>query len=205
MLSAQEPGDAPVLYFDLGSPYAYLAVERAAAVLGAEPALEPVLLGAIFHKRGFGSWSATASREPRVAEIAARAARYGLPPMRWPAAWPVDGLSAMRCATWAKQAGAGAAFVRAVYRRQFAEGADIADASVLQASATDAGLDGEQMLRAAEQRQTKDALRAATEAAWQRGVRGVPSVLVGDTVFYGDDQLELAGASLRGGAGPGNP
>jgi 2-hydroxychromene-2-carboxylate isomerase len=61
------------------------------------------------------------------------------------------------------------------------------------------------MLRAAEQAPTKDALRAATEAAWRRGVRGVPSLLVGDAVFYGDDQLELAGASMRASAGWGNP
>jgi 2-hydroxychromene-2-carboxylate isomerase len=205
VLSEKDTQATPVLYFDLGSPYAYLAVERAASVLGAEPILEPVLLGAIFQKRGFGSWSATASREPRVAEIAGRAARYGLPPMRWPAAWPANGLCAMRCATWAKQNSSVAAFARAVYRRHFGEGADIADASVLRASAADADLDGEQMLRAAERAETKHALRDATEAAWRRGVRGVPSLLVGDAVFYGDDQLELGAASMCASAGSGHP
>jgi 2-hydroxychromene-2-carboxylate isomerase len=52
----------PALYFDLGSPYAYLAFARAPAVLGVEPRLEPVLLGAIFQARGPGSWSQTDAR-----------------------------------------------------------------------------------------------------------------------------------------------
>jgi 2-hydroxychromene-2-carboxylate isomerase len=181
-----------ILYFDLGSPYAYLAVERAPSVLGGEPRLVPVLLGGIFRKRGFGSWSQTGVRESRVTELAARAERYGLPPLRWPAAWPADGLKAMRCATWASSRGGVSEFARALYRLQFAEGADIADEEVLAAAGRAAGLDAGDMLAAADQPHVKDELRAATELAWERGVRGVPSLLVGDTLFYGDDQLELA-------------
>ncbi len=192
------PDTAPLLYFDLGSPYAYLALARAGAVLGREVELAPVLLGAIFAARGFGSWSQTPARRGRIAEVEARAARYGLRPLRWPARWPADGLKAMRCATWAAQQGAVAAFARAVFEREFGVGADISDAAVLRACAVDAGLDGELMLAAIETPPVKDALRVATDEAWRRGVRGVPSVLVGETVFYGDDQLELAAATLTG-------
>lgn len=192
------PDTAPTLYFDLGSPYAHLAVARAGAVLGREPALAPVLLGAIFAARGFGSWSATPSRAGRVAEIEARAARYGLPPLCWPATWPDDGLKAMRCATWAKQHDATAAFAQAVFEREFGAGADISDVAVLCECALAAGLDGERMLAAIETPAVKDALRAATDEAWRAGVRGVPSARVGGSIFYGDDQLELAAAALAG-------
>jgi hypothetical protein len=75
----------PVLYFDLASPYAYLAVERAASVLGAEPALQPVLVGAIFGYRGWGSWAGTPERERNMAEIEQRARAYGLP-LTWTSA-----------------------------------------------------------------------------------------------------------------------
>jgi 2-hydroxychromene-2-carboxylate isomerase len=188
---------ATILYYDLGSPYAYLAFERAPRVLGEEPELRPILLGAIFALRGFGSWSATAGRVDRFAEIEGRAASYGLPPLRWPAAWPVDGLRAMRCATWAQRAGAGGAFAGNVFRREFRDGSDISDMTVLRACAEDAGLDAASMATAIERPDVKAALREATEAAWQAGVRGVPSLRVGDAVFYGDDQLELVAATLR--------
>ncbi len=188
----------PALYIDLGSPYAYLALERADSALGTAPELEPVLLGAIFSRRGFGSWAATPARAGRVAEIESRAQRYGLPPLSWPDAWPADGLQAMRCAIWAKQQGAGDAFARAVFRRQFVHGGDISRRELLLESAEDAGLSPREASRAIERAQVKRSLREATDAAWDAGVRGVPSLRVGDSIFYGDDQLELAALALRG-------
>lgn len=186
------PDDRPALYIDLGSPYAYLAVERAPAVLGVAPELVPVLLGAIFRRRGWGSWAATGERAPRIADLEARAARHGLPPFAWPAGWPANGLAAMRAATWARREGALDAFARAAFRRQFVAGADVADLAVLERAASDAGLDPGAMRAAIATQEIKDALRAETDAAWEAGVRGIPTLRVGDELLYGDDRLEDA-------------
>lgn len=187
---------APVLFFDLGSPYAYLALERAESVLGQVPELQPVLLGAIFARRGFGSWAETSARATRSAEIEGRAIRYGLPPLKWPTGWPANGLWAMRCAIWAKQQGLAAEFAKAVFHREFAEGRDISERGLLVECASEAGLSAEDAHHAMELPEIKQSLRDATDAAWDTGVRGVPSVEVGGSIFYGDDQLELAAAAL---------
>jgi len=186
------------MYFDLGSPYAYLALSRAESVLGVRPELQPVLLGAIFARRGFGSWAHTQAREGRVAEIEARAQRYGLPPLRWPAGWPGNGLMAMRCATWAGEHGRGEAFARAVFERQFVEGGEIADLEMLLGCARDADLDAEALSGALGQSAVKESLREASDRAWEAGVRGVPTLRIGESLFYGDDQLELAAEALAG-------
>src|SRR5438309_8906954 len=110
------------LYYDLGSPYAYLAVARSGRVLGQEVTLQPVLVGAIFARRGWGSWGHTGERERNFAEIARRAAAYGLPPVSWPAGWPNNTLAAMRMAVWADGAGAGEAFARAGFAAAFVHG-----------------------------------------------------------------------------------
>jgi 2-hydroxychromene-2-carboxylate isomerase len=192
------PAAEPATYFDLGSPYAYLALARAITVLGVQPELRPVLLGAIFARRGFGSWGHTQAREARMAEIEQRALRYGLAPLRWPDAWPADGLLAMRCATWACERGRGEAFARAVFDSQFRLGADIADLDVLLDCADQAGLDVGELQASLGQAELKDSLRQATERAWQAGVRGVPTTPIGELLFYGEDQLELASEALRG-------
>lgn len=186
----------PQLYFDLGSPYAYLAVERAESVLGRPVALVPVLVGAIFGWRGHGSWAHTEERAAGVAEIERRARRYGLPPMDWPAGWPANALSAMRCATWAQRQGALPGFARVVGRRQWTEGADIGDADVLAACAAEAGLDATAMLDAITVPELKEQLRATTERAWEAGVRGVPTLRIGEALYFGDDRLEEAAAAL---------
>jgi 2-hydroxychromene-2-carboxylate isomerase len=190
------PSNDPVMYFDLGSPYAYLALARARTVLGAAPELAPVLLGAIFARRGSGSWARTPARAEGMAEIERRAERYGLPPLHWPADWPTDGLAAMRCATWACGRGRGEAFARAVFDREFAAGADIADLGALLACAGEVGLDVAVLERELRLPALKRLLREATDRAWEAGVRGVPTVRIGDALFYGDDQLELAAGKL---------
>ena len=45
-------------------------------------------------------------------------------------------------------------------------------------------------------RTIKAALREATEAAHERGVFGVPTVAVGEELFWGDDRLEDAAACV---------
>jgi 2-hydroxychromene-2-carboxylate isomerase len=179
-----------LLFYDLGSPYAYLAVERAEGVLGVGPDLRPVLLGAIFAARGHGSWSQTAQRAAGIAEVERRAAAYGLPPLRWPDPWPPNTLAAMRAATWATRAGRGDAFARAAFARAYAGGEDLADVAVLARAAADAGLDPDAVADAIATAAVKDDLRARTEAAIALGVRGVPTLLVGDRLLYGDDRLE---------------
>jgi len=182
----------PLLFYDLGSPYAYLAVERAERVLGAPPELRPVLLGAIFAARGHGSWSATPRRAAGMAEVERRAAAYGLPPLRWPGGWPPNTLAAMRAAVWADREGRGAAFARAAFRHAFVEGADLADHRLLADIATAVALDGAALAGAIASRDVKDDLRARTEAALDLGVRGVPTLAIGDRLLYGDDRLDEA-------------
>lgn len=188
---------AATLYYDLGSPYAYLAAERAAAVLGVKPDFEPVLVGGIFVLRGHGSWSKTTERAERIAEIEERAAGYGLPPLKWPTGWPDNTLKAMRAATWARRLGRGREFSLAAFRRAFAEGADLSQVDVLVGIADAAGLPGEGLPPAIEDPAVKENLKQATSSAWERGVIGVPCIGIGEEIFYGDDKLEDAAALLN--------
>lgn len=186
----------PIIYYDLGSPYAYLAVERATRVLGIDLRLEPVLVGGIFAERGHGSWAHTAERQQRMAEVEARAERYGLPPISWPRGWPNNTLKAMRAAVWADRIGEGRRFALAAFRHAFAEGADLSRLEEVVAVSASLGLPAEQIRREIENQETKDALRQATAQAWDRGVVGVPCIEVNGEVFYGDDRLEAAAQRL---------
>ena len=182
------------LYYDLGSPYAYLSVHRVAAVLGTAPHLQPVLAGAIFDHRGHGSWGHTEARAANQAEIEARVERYGLPPIQWPPGWPPNTLQAMRAVVWAQLAhNAGDAFARAAFHAAFAEGADLGDLAVLTAIADRSPLPAADLPTGIADPAVKDALRAATDAAIDLGVRGVPTLALDDgRLLFGDDRLEEA-------------
>jgi 2-hydroxychromene-2-carboxylate isomerase len=178
------------LYYDVASPYAYLAVSRAAQVLGEAPELEPVLVGAIFAYRGRGSWALTPERAAGETEIERRAAVYGLPPLKWPEGWPLNSLNAMRAATFAKQQGLQREFTAAVFEREFAHGEDVSAVEALAEIGAAVGLDG--IAAAVKDPEIKRALKEATEAAWAAGVQGVPTLDTGDRMLFGDDRLEEA-------------
>ena len=116
--------------------------------------------------------------------------------MRWPEPWPTNYLYAMRAATYAFQVGRGREFAIEAFRHAFARGHDLAlEENVLQA-AERAGLDREAVDQATRDPEIKLALRAATDAAHALGVFGVPTVVVGEQLFWGDDRLPDAAAAL---------
>ncbi|MBO9533613.1 MAG: DsbA family protein [Solirubrobacteraceae bacterium] len=181
----------PRFLVDLGSPYAYLAAERIDTLLP-DAEWQVVLLGGIFRATGRDSWANGASRADGQAEIERRALQRGLPPMRWPEPWPSDGLLAARVATWADLQGAGRAFIVDALRTHFALGRTLSDPAVVAEVAARAGIDPAAALDAATTADVKHELRVRTERALTAGVFGVPSVLVGQFVCWGDDQLEQA-------------
>jgi 2-hydroxychromene-2-carboxylate isomerase len=190
-------GTARAVFFsDLGSPYAYLAAERIGALFaeaGAEqPEWQPILLGGLFKRFGRGSWALTDEREAGLAEVERRAGSYGLPPLRWPDPFPGNTLFAMRVATFAKQGGRAVAFSLAAFRQAFAAGRDLSIEDNVLIAAVAAELHPRAVLNGARTEAVKSALREATDRAGDLGVRGVPSLVVGERVFCGDDRLEEA-------------
>ena len=188
--------EQPTFYYDLGSPYAWLAAERIHQVLPVVPVWQPILLGGIWQQTGGGSWARTERRDEGMREVERRAAEYGLLEVRWPEDWPTNTLKAMRAAVFAQQAGRAVAFSLAAFRQAFAAGRDLADVDNVLIAAAACELHPNAVLKGIELQSTKDRLRAATEQAYELGVRGVPTVAIGDELFYGDDRLDEAAASL---------
>jgi 2-hydroxychromene-2-carboxylate isomerase len=185
-------------YFDLGSPYAYLAAERIDDVLP-EPAIwQPISLGGLFKANGRSSWALGGddSRQGGIAEVERRARDYGLEEVCWPEPWPTNYLYAMRATTYAFQVGHGREFAIEAFRHAFARGRDLAlEENVLDA-AERAGLDCEAIDEATRDPEIKLALRTATDAAHALGVFGVPTVVAGEEIFWGDDRLPDAAVAL---------
>jgi 2-hydroxychromene-2-carboxylate isomerase len=188
--------ERPAFYYDLGSPYAYLAAERMQRVLPVVPIWQPILLGGIWKETGGRSWATTDQRDAGMREIEERAERYGLLPLKWPEGWPNNTLHAMRAAVFAQQGGRAVAFSLAAFRQAFAGGKDLSDVDNVLIAAAACELHPRAVLKGIELQSTKDRLREATAEAYARGVRGVPTIAVGNRLFYGDDRLEQAAAAL---------
>ena len=194
MAGSSTASDAPAFYFDLGSPEAYLAAERALQVL---PGVEwiPVLAAELPGHESWEAFRCCDERDIAVARVERTALQRGMQPLRWPDPFPFDATLAMHVATYAKQIGRTVPFAQAAFRQAFAGGRplDRPDNVVIAAAACE--MHPAAVLRGAELRTVRDGLRAATADAVARGVRDVPAVVTaGGRVFHGDTELERAAA-----------
>lgn len=193
-------------FYDFGSPYAYLTAERIEQVLGGDVRWSPVFLVGVFKATGRRSWVYTERAGEDWAEVSRRLAERGLPPLRLCDQWAerlIPSTTAARSTLLAQRAATAAAdaallreFSLALYRLEFAEGRDLTEAATLLDAGERAGLDRTAVEAALGDESRRERVRAATDAAVARGVSGVPTVAVGEQLFWGDDRLEEAAAAL---------
>ncbi len=190
-------------YFAVMSPFCYLAGDRMEAIAarhGASVRYIPLDGPALFPRTG---GLALPDRHPsrkanRLQELRRQAAKLGLPIQLQPAHFPVNGAPAAYAVIAAQKVGGGdlAGLAQAFPRAVWAEGRNIAEDGVvrdlLAAHGFDPAIADRHMLMAAE------TYGANLEEAVARGVFGVPSYLVGEELFWGQDRLADLDLHLAG-------
>ena len=84
----------PVFFYDVSSPYAWLAAERLDTVLPRPVVWQPIVFGAVLRQIGKIPWSfREETKAAGMAEVERRAQDRGLGPVRWPEGWPVESYS----------------------------------------------------------------------------------------------------------------
>lgn len=172
------------LFFDLGSPFTYLAAERADrlfARLEWMPASADALQAA-----GLG--------EEGMRAVSERAALLGLP-FVWPAQRPGDVRGAMRVASLAAERGCGAGFVLAASRLAFCGGFDISDPEILAEAAAAAGIGLRETLAALGDVSRDGSIEEHGRLLLAAGASRLPALRVGRMLFCGEDRLLEAAAA----------
>ena len=203
----------PQFLFDVGSPNAFLvhrALPAIEARTGARFDYVPVLLGGIF--------KATGNRSPMVAyadiptklayerlEMRRFIAKHDVAGFRFNPHFPVNTLQLMRGAVAAQGLGCLPAFLEAVFKALWIDGLKMDEAEVAGAALRAAGLPVAELTSAAGSDEVKQALASNTGRAVERGVFGIPTLFVGDEMFFGKERLgqveeaiEAAGDTVTG-------
>ena len=175
-------------YFDFVSPFSYLQCEQLPSLerslrVRYRPVLFAGLLKAYEHK---GPAEIPAKRRFTYRFVVWQAKRLGIP-LKFPAAHPFNPLPLLRLAIVAD---CDPDVIRRIFRFIWRDGR-IGDLPIEWAELkAELGLaDAENRIAAPE---VKDALRRYTDEAIARGVFGVPTLAIGDVLFWGADSTEMA-------------
>lgn len=187
--------------FDIISPFAYLGfrdLKRLPA--GVQIEFVPVLLAAMLSHYGqMGPAEVAPKRRFTYRFVLWRARQAGVP-MRFPPAHPFNPLAALRLVI---AAGSDARAAEVVMDAVFRDGRDVSDPKVIADLARVLGVADPQ--RALSDPQVKERLRHNTDWAIARGVFGVPTLLVGEEAFWGQDAFGMALDYLKNPAAFGDP
>lgn len=186
-------------FYDFNSPYAYLAAERLDDLIP-QAEWRPIAFAIVLSQLGtLDQRLEELDPAPIAAEIAERAADRGLPPFAPPTAWPVGtwSLIPLRAAIFADECGRLREFSTAAFRKSFVESGSLADLDNVLAAAREAGLKPDEVTEAIQRPEIKERLKRNTEEALVRGVSGIPTVAIGEELFWGDDRLDDAAVAAN--------
>jgi 2-hydroxychromene-2-carboxylate isomerase len=189
------------LYFDFISPYAYLGFFRARDIAerrGLALALRPVLFAGLLNHWGQLGPAEIPAKRAWVFKDSLRSARLQGIPFRLPKFHPFNPLAALRLALPEVAGADQPKVVEAIFLAGWAKGLDLGSPEDLAAALAEAGLDASALLAKTGDPAVKEALRLRTEEAIARGIFGVPTVFVGDEMFWGADRLDHVELSLDG-------
>jgi 2-hydroxychromene-2-carboxylate isomerase len=176
------------LFFNFRSPYCYLASKKLWAIVddfNTQLVWKPV-----------GGWDLRSSPE-RVKnklplarqDIARFARRFDIPLM--PPPKETDPTRAGAASLYAEEKGLLREYLNAVMHAEWAEGKDIGDLKVLGEIGENIGLSSASVIQASNDERYLQELKNNAEEAEERGVIGVPTFVIGDQIFWGQDRIDF--------------
>jgi 2-hydroxychromene-2-carboxylate isomerase len=187
-------------FFDCSSPWTYFAFEsllRMQDEIGVTIRWRPFLVGGVFNAVNQSVYNSRDAPVPAKSSYNRKDqldwARYlGLPVLYRPAVFPVNSVKAMRACIVLEPEGKLVPFARAVFKAYWSDDKDISQVPVLKEICRAQDIDAAKLLAAIEQQPVKDALRANTQEAIDRGSFGSPTIFVGgDDMYFGNDRMPL--------------
>ncbi|MEJ2465537.1 MAG: 2-hydroxychromene-2-carboxylate isomerase [Candidatus Thiodiazotropha sp.] len=182
------------LYFNFRSPYCYLASKN----------LWPIFDD--FHTnlvwRPLGGWNGRSSPEVALKKLpiarqdmARYARRLGIPVN--PPPKTTDPTRAGAGSLLAQEKGLLRPYIVEVMRREWAEGADIGQLDTLLEVGERIGMDRDELAAATDDPLRQTQLEENWREAEERGAIGVPTFIIGEEIFWGQDRIDFVLEHLR--------
>ena len=189
-------------YFDLGSPYSYLAYYRLLQMAEQQEiqiVYKPILLGGVF--------KATGNRSPIEIPVKGaysildmqRWAEYYQIPMQMNPHFPMNTLTLMRILTGVQllYLEKFEQVLKLLFDAMFGTPQNLNEPTVLAEVLEPSGFSVEDIMSMVQSEVVKQKLITETEQAIQRGIFGAPTFFVGDEMYWGQDRLHFVEQALN--------
>ena len=194
------------LIFDFVSPNAYLIwwpLRDLVRETGAELDVTPVFLGGMHKLTGNAppfvrDAEVKGKNDYAMLEMQRFIAKHNLTKFKMHPQFPFNSITLQRMLTAAEEDGRTVQFVEAMLPAIWEQGIDLGDSEALGEAIAKAGFDPADLLARAQSDAIKDKVKDATAHAVERGAFGIPTMFIGDEMFFGKERLGQIAEILGG-------
>ena len=178
-------------YFDIISPYAYIAYKKILKIKDINFKLKPILLGGLHNLAGITAPAFNKYKMKNMQNDCELVAKKNNISFKWNSKFPINSLNIMRgylCVKDNKKE----EYLNNFFEAYWKEDLDLSNEENIKILLKKLKIDEHDFFNLISNQDTKDKLKQFTQEAFEKEVFGAPTFIVNNKIFWGQDRLEYA-------------
>ena len=178
-------------YFDIISPYAYIAYKKILKINNINLKLKPILLGGLHNLAGITAPALNKYKMKNMQNDCELVAKKNNISFKWNSKFPINSLNIMRgylCVKDNKKE----EYLNSFFEAYWKEDQDLSSEENIKNLLKKLKINEHDFFNLISNQDTKDKLRQLTQEAFEKEVFGAPTFIVNNKIFWGQDRLEYA-------------
>ena len=178
-------------YFDIISPYAYIAYKKILKIKNVNFKLKPILLGGLHNLAGITAPAFNKYKMKNMQNDCELVAKKNNISFKWNSKFPINSLNIMRgylCVKDNKKE----EYLNNFFEAYWKEDLDLSNEENIKILLKKLKIDEHDFFNLIKNQDTKDKLKHFTQEAFEKEVFGAPTFIVNNKIFWGQDRLEYA-------------
>ena len=178
-------------YFDIISPYAYIAYKKILKINNVDFKLKPILLGGLHNLAGITAPAFNKYKMKNMQNDCELVSKKNNISFKWNSRFPINSLSIMRgylCVEDNKKE----EYLNSFFEAYWKEDIDLSNEENIKILLKKLKIDENDFFNSIGNQDIKDKLKELTQEAFKKEVFGAPTFIVNNKIFWGQDRLEYA-------------
>ena len=178
-------------YFDIISPYAYIAYKKILKIKDINFKLKPIFLGGLHNLVGITAPAFNKYKMKNMQNDCELVAKKNNISFKWNSKFPINSLKIMRgylCVENSKKE----EYLNSFFEAYWKEDQDLSGEESIKYLLKKLKIDENDFFNLISNQDTKDKLKQLTQEAFEKEVFGAPTFIVNNKIFWGQDRLEYA-------------
>ena len=178
-------------YFDIISPYAYIAYKKILKIKDINFKLKPILLGGLHNLAGITAPAFNKYKMKNMQNDCELVAKKNNISFKWNSKFPINSLNIMRgylCVENSKKE----EYLNNFFEAYWKEDLDLSNEENIKILLKKLKIDEHDFFNLIKYQDTKDKLKQFTQKAFEKEVFGAPTFIANNKIFWGQDRLEYA-------------